>query len=483
MEDDHGREGKKMKVSLISSPFVVPEPYLFHSVAPPLGLLYIASTLRDKGHDVSIIDLIAAAPIKRRSISDGIDRFGLTNEDVIEELNEQSPDVIGVSIMFINSLGASVSLLNSIADNFPDAVLVAGGHAATVAYADLFQSVEGLDAVALGEGERNFPAWLGNSVMKGRLQEHPSIATRSSWYSGKDHTFAIVKDIDSLPMPSHDLVLNKYGNYTSYPICTSRGCPRNCIFCSVHTLCGRSWRTRNIRDIIKEIDYLSREFQIDSFYITDDNFSLDPLRVIEFCKDLNQLGSNIRWNCLSGVTPETVSYDMLRSMKESGCEALSLAVESANEFIQEKIGKKISLERVRKIIAWCREIGIFTNGMFIIGIPGETKETVEESLGFALDVHFDGISVAIATPFPGTRLYDECITNGYLVERDIGNYNLRESLISTPQLTADELKASQTYFLRKYEENYMGRVPYEKVKLYMRNPNRESWEAIQPYLF
>ncbi|MDY7036864.1 MAG: radical SAM protein [Thermodesulfobacteriota bacterium] len=482
MENDYGREGKKMKVSLLSSPFVVPEPYLFHSVAPPLGLLYIASTLRDKGHDVSIIDLIAANPFKKRSLSDGINRFGLTNEDVIKELDGQSPDVIGVSIMFINSFGASVSLLNSIADNFPDAVLVAGGHAATVAYADLFQSVEGLDAVALGEGEWSFPEWLGQSVMKGRLKGHPSIATRNTWNSGKDHTSAIVEDIDSLPMPSHDLALNKYGNYTSYPICTSRGCPRNCIFCSVHTLCGRRWRTRNLKDISKEIDYLSREFEIDSFYITDDNFSLDPFRVIDFCKDLNKLGVHIRWNCLSGITPETISYDMLQSMKESGCEALSLAVESANEYIQKKIGKKVSLKKVRKIIAWCREMGIFTNGMFIIGIPGETKETVEESLDFALDARFDGISVAIATPFPGTRLYDECTTKGYLVERDVGNYNLRESLISTPQLTAKELKALQTYFLRKYEEDYRGPLPYEKVKLYMRNPNRESWEALQSYL-
>ena len=146
------------------------------------------------------------------------------------------------------------------------------------------------------------------------------------------------------------------------------------------------------------------------------------------------------------------------------------------------MGKRVSLEKVTEIVSWCHQIGLLTNGMFVIGIPGETKETIDQSMQYAIHAGFDGISVAIATPFPGTQLYADCLQKGYLKPRNVGYYNLRESLIETPSLSGEEAKAMQVVFLEEFSKRYRGKVPYELVKEYMRYPNDKIWDKVRPHL-
>jgi hopanoid biosynthesis associated radical SAM protein HpnJ len=192
---------------------------------------------------------------------------------------------------------------------------------------------------------------------------------------------------------------------------TSRGCPAQCTFCLwPQTHSGHRWRLRSSDDIANECRYVQENFPgLKEVFFDDDTFNYQKARTIELCSKLKPL--KMTWSCTSRVTTD---YDTLKAMKEAGCRLLIVGYESGEQQILKNIKKGATIDMARRFTANCKKLGLVIHGDFIVGLPGETKETIRTSINFAKELDVGTIQVSIAHPFPGTEFYDHVKQNGLI---------------------------------------------------------------------
>lgn len=223
----------------------------------------------------------------------------------------------------------------------------------------------------------------------------------------KDRMF--IEDLDVLPFPARHLLNNKiYVRLdTGEPqttIQTSRGCPANCIFCLANKLSGKRLRLRSPENICNEIEECINKYNIKNFFLRADTFTYNSKWVMSICDEILRRNLEIEWACNSRA--DTVNAAMLEMMKKSGCYAITMGIESGSQLILDKINKGITLEQVRKAVRLCRQKDIFVDGYFIIGFPWDSRETIRDTLKFALELDLNAADFYIAYPFPGTELFE-----------------------------------------------------------------------------
>jgi hopanoid biosynthesis associated radical SAM protein HpnJ len=266
-----------------------------------------------------------------------------------------------------------------------------------------------------------------------------------------------IENLDALPhvtdVYKRDLDIERYEiPFLQHPyvsLYTTRGCPAQCTFCLwPQTLSGHAWRKRSIDDVVRELAE-AREYwpELREFFFDDDTFNIQKLRTIELCNKLKPL--DLTWSCTSRVTTD---YDTLKAMKEAGCRLLIVGYESGDPQILKNMKKGATIERARQFTRDCHRLDLVIHGDFIIGLPGETRETINKTIAFAKELDVRTIQVSVAHAYPGTELYDYAVQNGFVVRnRDmVDEHGHQLAHIEYPGLQAYEMLSALHRFYDEY---------------------------------
>jgi radical SAM superfamily enzyme YgiQ (UPF0313 family) len=268
----------------------------------------------------------------------------------------------------------------------------------------------------------------------------------------------LIEDLDSLPFPARHIVSQDgyraaiYSGDRPTAMVSSRGCPYHCVYCLwPDTLYGHNFRARSAANVVDEMEHVVKDYGVDEIYFDDDCLTLNKKRVLEMCRLLLERGVGVDWIVQARV--DTVDREVLTAMKEAGCHYILFGVESGSPKMLEVMKKRITLDRAKEAFRECRELGIKTQAFFLFGVPGETKETIEETIEFAKELDADSTQFAIAIPHPGTEMYQQCIDNGWLVFDSWEDFAAENSLIETPELTREDVERARIRAYRRYYFN------------------------------
>jgi hopanoid biosynthesis associated radical SAM protein HpnJ len=270
----------------------------------------------------------------------------------------------------------------------------------------------------------------------------------------------LIQNLDDLPWVTdvykRDLDITKYSiGYLKEPyisLYTGRGCPSRCTFCLwPQTIAGHTYRVRSADNVVAEMAHAQKLFpEVKEYFFDDDTFTANLPRAREIAVKLKKLG--LTWSCNSRAT---VDYETLKIMKDSGLRLLLVGYESGSPEILKRIKKGITVEQAREFTKNCRELGIMIHGTFVLGLPIETRETIEQTIRYAMDLDVFSIQVSLAAPYPGTELYDEAQKNGWFAADakkgdKLINAGIQQAALQYPGLSKEEIFESVERFYRRY---------------------------------
>ena len=406
----------KLRILLIFPPLTA-LPSDYPTPDPPLGLAYIASVLEKHGFEVEILDAFAEGLNNVEQKSGGSIRVGMDENNIKRYLSKYNPALIGISCAYTAHVQDTLETAQIVKETIPHSVVMLGGAHAT-SEAELLLKNRNIDLVIMGEGEMTVLALAKVLQSGGDMTKVNGISIRVGERIISTPPRPYIDNLDELPFPAWHLLpmeiyLESQTSTRSYTmrlprtnIITSRGCPYHCIFCSVHSIWGHKWRARSAENVIAEMKFLVEKYGIREFYILDDNITIQRKRVIEICNMMINSNLNVKWAAPNGVAVWTLDKELLLKMKESGYYRLTLGIESAAEETLKLIRKPVNLQKANQIIKIGNKIGLWTHSTFIFGFPDEQMSSVIKTINFAKESWLDFASFYIATPYPGTKLYD-----------------------------------------------------------------------------
>jgi magnesium-protoporphyrin IX monomethyl ester (oxidative) cyclase len=448
-----------MKVLLINPPNTYHYGDDF-AVTFPLGLAYLGAILEQNGHEAVIIDSLAGYDPPTEAV-DGLYRCGMTETELVDAARRINPDLIGLTCAYTVQYPTTRSLAQAIRRTMSVPIVIGGPHCSALPSQTLADGC--FDYVVIGEGELPLLALCSHLEHGTSLEGVRGIAYRDASGNAHQTDKEPMKEVNAVPMPARHLFdMNKYiyspyshnGTTLQMPyatMITSRGCPLKCSFCSVHTIWGRNNRTRDAQQTVDEIEHLYRDYGIREIHFEDDMLILNRERMIDICKEIVARDLDITWTTPNGVFVNTINEPLLAAMKESGCYQLALAVESGSTFVLRDLMKKnVSLEHARLVVKMMRELKMGVYFFLVVGMPGETEADVIKTIEYAKEVRPDEAYFSIATPYPGTPLYDHCRERGYIpADYDPTLMRPTQPLIETEYLSRDDVKRLIAY---AYEE-------------------------------
>lgn len=446
-----------MRVCLINPPRIQPKAWGKPNVFPPIVLASVAAVL-EKKHIVSIIDAPTEGWKNLVELDETKYRVGLSAKTIAERVKQWNPDVVVVEIPFSGWSKTAFETVSTVkAVNKKIAVVLMGQHPSARPEACL--SDADVDFVVIGEPE-NTISELVDALALGK-QDFKGIDGLGFKENGKavlTGKRAFIENLDSLPFPARYLLPMKIYNEAvkenplrgeiNKPwtiVTTTRGCPYSCVFCSVCILWGRTWRARSPKNVVDELEHVVKTFGVKQVDFYDENMTLDKKRMADICDLIVERGLHVEWFTPNGVRADTLDEPLLRKMKKSGCKKIRVAPESGvQRIVNEVIGKNLDLKKVEQAVVLCKKVGVKVGCFFVLGMIGETKADIEETIKFAYKLRSlgaDSLIFSIAMPLYGTALYEQAKEGGYLRE-GFCDYALAatEPLIETPQFTAQELQ-------------------------------------------
>ena len=421
---------------------LVNPPYPFSEIPiMPMGLSYLGSVLEHSGHEVQILDLL-------------VSRY--SKEKIKNKLDEYQPDIVGVTSVTLNYPIAS-DILKYAKSLDKDIITIIGGPHVTFAPVETLTEAPWIDVVVKGEGEMT----MLDIVSGKKLADIDGIAYRDKSDGIKQtRERRLIEDLDELPPPAkHLFPLSRYLALDVHAsILTGRGCPFNCIFCVGSKMGGRRVRYRNPKLIVDEVEQaLSSGFTEVNF--EDDHLTINHKHLNAICDEIMARGLKFNWSAFSRV--DTVNSEILRKMKQAGCTWLLYGVESGNQEILDTIKKKITLQKVKDAVDMAKEAGIGILASFIVGLPGETVETLRQTMQFAQGL---GTSYGfnVLSPFPGTEVREKAAQYGVeILTNDWTKYDCNRPVTRTKDAGPKEINA----FLQQY---------FEELNEYLTQLEKES---------
>lgn len=375
-------------------------------VNPPIGLGYIAAVLEENGIAVSILDANA---------------LDLSEEAVAEHIGADRPNIVGISTMTPAHTYA-VNVAQLIKKKNDDCLLVAGGPHATALPGRLL--AEGFDVIVRGEGEYAFL-----DLARGKkLETIAGISFRQGETVQHNSDRPAIRDVDGLPfpawhlLPSNGVDLPYLSTFTRYrpwaPIVTSRGCPFGCYYCTKHIF-GRFFRARSPQNVLSELRYLKDKLHVREIDVYDDCFNFDLRRAEEILDLIIAEGLDLTFRFSNGLRADRITEDLVAKMKAAGTDYVAFGIESGDQDVLNKIPKGVTLDMIRSAVSLTKRAGITVTGFFMLGLVGDTKETMRKTIDFAKELDLDVASFGITTPYPGTGLWEMVMKDGQLLTSNL----------------------------------------------------------------
>lgn len=395
------------------------------SIRPPLGLAYLASVLDDR-HEIKILDLSLYAD---------------PDKTLIQTLKSFEPHMVGITC-YTPSFSSTMNISLLTKKYNPNISVVVGGPHPTILPETCLN--ENVDFVIRGEGELTFPE-LTDSLEKNKvLDEIKGLSFKKNGKIIHNEPRPYIKDLDSLPFPSrHYLELEKYVDYMEgirfTTILSSRGCPYHCIYCCKNVV-GTRWVSMSPERVMLEIKEIINKYKFNHIHFHEELFTFKKEWVKKICELLISNNLNIKWSCNSRV--DMVTKELLYLMKKAGCVHINYGVESGDEGVLKSLKKGITLEQVKKAFKDTHDAGIPTSAYFMIGVPEDTHETIQKTIDLALELDPQFVQFSIATPYPGTELWDIAEREGMFKNQftwdDLLILN-EKPLFDTKNLTKEEI--------------------------------------------
>jgi anaerobic magnesium-protoporphyrin IX monomethyl ester cyclase len=425
-----------MHVTLVNPPY--PSELYQHSPFPPLGLGYLAAVLEKNKYEVDVIDCQASR---------------LTYEDFKREISKCQPNMVGITAT-TRLYKSALHIAEITKEVHPNCLTVLGGSHVTFWDENALQECPQLDVVVRKEGEYTLLEMAQRIEAGKNIHDVIGTTLRKDGKIIKNPDRPYIENLDELPFPARHLwpleELRKIEDV--FYITTSRGCIFWCDFCSAVRMFGRRYRMRSVKNVVDEIEYLCKKYNATQFTFCDDAFTVDKSRTEELCNEIKKRDLKIKWNC--GTRVDMVTKELLTKMKEAGCISVWFGVESGSQDVLNEMHKEISTEETIRAVKWVLELGLKPVPNVLLGFPGETKESAWKTIKFTLEISPDDEAYYnIATPLPGTPLYDRVKENGWLRVTDFNKYDCKTPIFETPTLSMKELeelleKAFQSFYLR-----------------------------------
>ena len=426
----------KPHVTLVNPPY--PEGAHQHPPFIPLGIGYLAAVLEKNQYQVDVIDCQA---------------LKLTYEDFRNEISKRQPNIVGMTATTLTYKSA-LQIAKIAKEVHPNCITVIGGPHVTFWDENALQECPQLDVIVRKEGEYTLLELVQRIEAGKSYDDIIGTTCRKGKEIVKNPDRPYIENLDELPLPAHNLFplshLQKYGKVI-FPVLTSRGCTFWCTFCSAVRMFGRKYRMRSPKNVVDELEFLNKTYGAEQFTFYDDAFSVDQTRVQEICGEIQNRKLKIKWDCETRV--DMVTKDLLQTMKNAGCIAVWFGVESGSQKVIDAMGKGLILERIKNSFKMARETGLMTVASVILGFPEETRETAKETIKFVEEINPDDVGYYIATPYPGTPMYDYVKKMGWLKTDDFNRYDTATPIFETPLLSMKELreireKAFQSFYIR-----------------------------------
>ncbi|WP_407381882.1 B12-binding domain-containing radical SAM protein [Methanobrevibacter sp.] len=427
-----------MKITFLNPPQTNSKYKFLGVVAPSLGIGYMAAVLEKNGYDVDVLDASA---------------LELSYDEIGEEIQKRNPDIVSISAL-TPTIGVALDSADKIKNVKPDTIVVLGGYHPTFEYKSVLKEPS-VDIVVRGEGEYTMLE-LVQSIENGRdLVNVQGLAfldeSDDSLIVTPDRP--IIKDLDELPFPAfHLFPMEKYRilNITTNvaTIITTRGCPMQCSFCSSAALHGNHLRRRSYTNVCDEIEMRLKEENIDTIAFMDDTFTLNKKFVRDFCNEIKRRNLKFWWGCTSRV--DTLDEEILQLMKDSGCITIFIGVESADQQMLEKMNKNITISKTEKAFKLARKVGIRTIASCVIGMPEDTKKSIQKTIDFVKELNPNYALYSLATPYPGTRFYNETFKKNLIQIKDWSKFTLIDPVLETIDCSNKELRSIQKKAFLKF---------------------------------
>jgi len=423
----------RIHTTLVNPPY--PQGAHQHPPFIPLGLGYLAAVLEKNQYQVDIIDCQA---------------LKLTYEDFKNEISKRKPDIVGMTSTTLTYKSA-LQIAKIAKEVHPNCVTVLGGSHATFWDENALQECPSLDIIARKEGENT----LLELVQRLEADKSYSDVIGTTCRNGKgvvrnpDRPY--IENLDELPFPAHHLFplehLRKYGKIV-FPLSTSRGCTFWCNFCSAVRMFGRRYRMRNPQNVVDELEFLNKKYDAQQFTFYDDAFTVDQDRAKEICDEIQKRKLKIAWDCETRV--DMVTKELLMDMKKAGCLAVWFGVEAGSQRVLDSMSKGLTLGKIKNSFKMAKDAGLMTIASVILGFPDETPESALETINFVEEIKPDDVGYYIATPYPGTPMYDYVKKMGWLKIYDFNKYDTATPTFETPTMSMKELREIREKAFHKF---------------------------------
>ena len=404
---------------------------------PVMQLVYGASLLHEKGFDLMVID--AACEQKKLN-------------EIIPDIKKFSPDYILLAVSSSGFMFERDVVASEMKRIVPNTKIIAVGDMIAQVPNELLPY---FDIGIVGDVEESIV-----NICEGKkldsingiiYQENGSLVTASQ------KALVEKEELEELPFPKWDLF--PYKNYRYYPmlhvspivsILSSRGCPYGCGYCPYPVSQGKKWRARSAQNIYKEIENGVKKYNVRGFYFRDPLFTLNFKRIEEMCDLI--IKNNIKIEFVFETRPELLTHELIDKLHEAGCRSISFGVEDIHPDILKLINRQpVNLEKIKDSVNYCENKGIRTSTFIIVGLPGSTIETIEESIKFSRELLSSQIDYKVATPFPGTQLYNMAKKNRWIKSESydlLGSYNAQMQI--SKELTPEYLQARTNRAFKEY---------------------------------
>jgi anaerobic magnesium-protoporphyrin IX monomethyl ester cyclase len=439
----------KPHITLVNPP--APSGSTGHLPFALLGLGYLAAVLEKNKYEVDVID----CQVEKLSF-----------DDFRSELGKRKPNIVGLTCSTL-TYNPALKLAKIAKELFPDCLTFIGGPHVTFWDENALQECPELDVVVRREGEYTLLELVQKIEAGKGFSDVLGITYRKNGGIVRNLDRPYIEDLDSLPFPARHLwPTERLREYEDILYLTaSRGCIFWCEFCATVRMHGRKFRMRSPKNIVDELEYLHKTYGVTNFTFCDDAFTVEPERTEELCRLILERNLKIKWNC--GTRVDMLTKELLIKLREAGCVSVWSGVESGSQKVLDAMHKGITTEQTERVYGWIRELGLKPVPNVILGFPGETKESAWKTIKFVEKISPDEVGFYnIATPFPGTPLYDQVKKNGWLRVTNFDKYDTVTPIFETPWLSMKELKEIReqafhhfylrpSYILRMFRKGWM----------------------------